>query len=196
MSSKIIKIEKIIIHPSFVATKKGYDIALIRLAEDVNWNRFIKPICVSNNPSTLFTGETATVAGWGAKEPNSKKPSAILQKVDLPILSNDVCQYWFNDRVTIINSVLCAGLEQGGKDACQGDSGGPLMVKDSTGRYILAGITSYGIGCARPKLPGVYTRTSYYIDWIKDTITSEPDKNYYNKLFYRNYMPHFFFRGY
>jgi secreted trypsin-like serine protease len=76
---------------------------------------------------------------------------------------------------------------EGGKDSCSGDSGGPLMVKHSTGRYMLAGITSWGIGCARPNLPGMYTRAANYADWIVSTVASK----FYSeqlKLFNRYYM--------
>ena len=54
--------------------------------------------------------------------------------------------------------MICAGLDPGGSDSCQGNSGGPLTRGPDNG--ILTGIVSWGIGCARPNLFGVYTRVS------------------------------------
>jgi secreted trypsin-like serine protease len=67
------------------------------------------------------------------------------------------------------NSQICAGLYEGGKDTCQGDSGGGLYALDTIDgkkRYVLVGIVSYGMGCGLRGYPGIYTRTSYYLDWI------------------------------
>ena len=62
--------------------------------------------------------------------------------------------------------MLCAGLDVGGKDTCSGDSGGPLLTANGE----LVGLTSFGVGCAQPKSPGVYSRVSSANFWIRDNI--------------------------
>ena len=51
----------------------------------------------------------------------------------------------------------------------QGDSGGPLVVPKSTddSTAIVFGIVSFAYGCAAPNYPGVYTRVTQYVTWIK-----------------------------
>jgi len=109
--------------------------------------------------SSLVDGELVTVLGWGAVTyPNETFPN-VLQGVDLPYISTVTCSFTGIAPVTM--NQLCAGLPQGGVDACVGDSGGPLFAMRN-GLPRVAGIVSFGEGCAEPNLPGVYTKVANY----------------------------------
>ncbi len=62
---------------------------------------------------------------------------------------------------------LCCGDLYGERDACQGDSGGGLFISQMN-RYRIEGIVSYGEQCASLMKPGIYTRVSNYINWIRE----------------------------
>ena len=57
--------------------------------------------------------------------------------------------------------MVCAGFSAGGRDACSGDSGGPLIVNG-----VLAGVTSWGLGCAQPHFYGVSISVGQLRTWI------------------------------
>ena len=64
---------------------------------------------------------------------------------------------------------ICAGVTGGNKDTCQGDSGGPLVVPIGN-KWLLGGLTSFGVGCNDG---GVYTRTSFYYNWILQNLQQD-----------------------
>ncbi|GJQ69478.1 hypothetical protein Trydic_g6585 [Trypoxylus dichotomus] len=142
------------------------DIALLRLNERVPITEKIKPICLPTKTDNLYVGVKATATGWGTLKEDGK-PSCILQKVDVPVISNEECRMTNYTSKMISDNMMCAGYPKTGqKDSCQGDSGGPLIAARPNNQYELIGIVSWGNGCARPGYPGVYTRVTRYLDWI------------------------------
>jgi secreted trypsin-like serine protease len=90
------------------------------------------------------------VTGWGTLKEDGK-PSCILQEVDVPVLTNEVCTQQTNYTAKMItDNMMCAGYPGVGmKDSCQGDSGGPMAALRADKRYELIGVVSWGNGCAR-----------------------------------------------
>merc|ERR1719215_954818 len=83
---------------------------------------------------------------------------------DSNTLDNDTCNARQHYNGGILPGMFCAGLiGEGGKDACQGDSGGPVLLNNE-----IVGATSWGIGCAYPNYPGVYTDVAMFRDWIDE----------------------------
>lgn len=149
-------------HRQYNPTILQNDIALLRLDKPVPLVESIRPVCLPSSVGQNFDFKQSIVAGWGLTTDGGAQ-SDYLQEVVVPVLTNAQCRAT-SYKTMILDTMLCAGFLQGGKDACQGDSGGPLIVRDTIFR--LAGVVSFGYGCAKPDAPGVYTRVSKYLDWI------------------------------
>ena len=109
---------------------------------------------------------------WGSLTGGNNFPNE-LQEVNVPIVSRTNCNDGNSYGGLITTRMICAGVSAGGRDSCQGDSGGPLVVRDSQNRYqILAGVVSWGFGCAEPDLFGVYSRVALLRNWIVQTMTA------------------------
>lgn len=148
-------------HPNYNSRTLDYDFALLFLSSSAATQTVS---VASNNGGDEAVGRTATVTGWGATRENGPT-SSVLREVDVDIVTNTAC----NQAVRgITDRMICAGGIQG-YDACQGDSGGPLFV-DKNGSPILVGDVSWGIGCARAGLPGVYGRISSVRSWIDSNV--------------------------
>ncbi|XP_059611814.1 uncharacterized protein LOC132258500 [Phlebotomus argentipes] len=163
-------------HPKYTVRYNYHDIALFRLQKSATFNRYVRPICLSDRRN--IKEKKAIASGWGYKEFSGEKSSA-LQKVILEFFSQSECFSLYSSPPSIeLNkgieeaSQLCAGSHTEEKDTCNGDSGGPLQVYnlDVYCMYTIVGLTSFGKGCGFIGTPTVYTRVANYIDWIENIV--------------------------
>ncbi|XP_032673020.1 uncharacterized protein LOC116844945 isoform X2 [Odontomachus brunneus] len=168
-------IVSVYVHPEFYAGTLANDIAILKLAYDVDYvkNPHISPACLPNQYDD-FTGVRCWTTGWGKDAfGDFGKYQNILKEVDVRVVSNYVCEQQMKQTrlgpsFNLHKGFVCAGGEEG-KDACKGDGGGP-MVCERNGRWQLAGVVSWGIGCGNAGVPGVYVRVSHYLDWIRQIV--------------------------
>ena len=137
------------------------------MGSPANCNKRVQPVCLPGPFTEPSTGDKVTVTGWGTLKSGGKQPKTLM-KVHVPIVDHATCiSNYAAQGYDVTDNMICAGLENGGKDSCQGDSGGPLVLKDTNEQV---GIVSWGIGCAWAGFPGVYTNLVNYNDWIATKI--------------------------
>jgi len=158
-------------HPDYRASHN--DMMVLHLATPAKLGDSVQPICLPE-PKAKFVNKTAYVVGWGqlrALDKNSQPET--LQEALVKVIATEPCEAFYRENIPQYSTrfprgfggrVLCATSEE---DACQGDSGGPLQVQGSDGRWRLAGVVLEGVGCGNPEFPGLYTRVTSYLEWIK-----------------------------
>ena len=175
--SDVIEITKshlnVALHEDYKSSPPKNDIALIRLPGTIPYTA----ASLTNRSFAQLPAE-ATVIGHGntstapTTSNNPSQPSALLQKVTLPLVSDSDCKKVYSSLDE--STMICAGYEDGQdsqgneKDSCQGDSGGPLFISSGTTTE-LVGIVSFGLNCADTY--GVYTDLVNYRNWVNQKTT-------------------------
>ncbi|XP_035171335.1 ovochymase-1 isoform X2 [Oxyura jamaicensis] len=171
-TEQVRQIKTIVVHPHFDMVSYDYDIALVQLDIPLEYNAAVRPVCLPNSTETLSSSSLCAASAWGIIEEDGSQAKR-LQQMQVPVLENEICErnYYFGHPGGITARMLCAGfVSVGGQDPCQGGSGGPLVCKKDNGPFILYGVASWGVGCASPKKPGVYSRVRIFLDWIRLTM--------------------------
>lgn len=167
------RIAEIIRHPQYDDDSSDYDIAVIRLSTPATGITVARLLNAKQETSLAWTGDPSFVTGWGNLSRNGSNFPTDLQEVEVPIVERSNCNDGNSYDGLITQRMICAGLTAGGKDSCQGDSGGPLIVRDAQGRWqTLAGVVSWGFGCAARNLYGVYARVAVLSGWVRRTMAS------------------------
>ncbi|WP_372451821.1 serine protease [Streptomyces oryzae] len=152
---KEIAVESSKVNPGYDSRSNRGDIAVLRLASPVPQESVI-PMAHHGDPA-YRAGASAQVFGWGDTTGRGSYANT-LHATRVNVLPDTDCRRAYPGSANGTydpDTMMCAGLKQGGKDACQGDSGGPLVAQGK-----LVGLVSWGIGCGERGRPGVYTRIS------------------------------------
>lgn len=165
---KELTIAEFVIHPDYdgsIYDGLPNDLALIRLAEEVDLSSsFVAPIGIADGTENL-SEKDCTITGWGATRQgyNPGPTSNFLQEAPVEFWTDYAC-----DRMSETGRPapdhICVGVH-GDTSSCNGDSGGPLQCKNGDS-WVLVGASSYGYMGCNPFWPSVYTRVSYFKDWI------------------------------
>lgn len=179
---RVLRIAQVVVHAGYDEASAANDIALVRL----DWGRSIAltptiPLAGPGKPDAR-PGRSVSVTGWGltgARDPGGdamltragavNHASAQLQQLWLAVQPDAACAAVPQLRAATGPGTICALADRADADSCQGDSGGPLTLNylSWTGpKTILVGIVSQGVGCAWRNTPALYTRVSFYRDWL------------------------------
>ncbi|XP_072798596.1 testisin-like isoform X4 [Vicugna pacos] len=117
------RVRDIIVNPYFKVSSVN-DIALLRLATSVTYNKHIQPICVLTSSSEFKNRNDCWVTGWGyIREKKSLPHPHSLQEVQVSVINKSRCMYLFHQpdvRSDGEDDMICAGSEDGKRDACKG----------------------------------------------------------------------------
>ncbi|XP_028671351.1 acrosin-like [Erpetoichthys calabaricus] len=165
-NSQIVKVKKTIFH----SEPWNNDIVLLQIWPPFNFTDYVQPICMLENEELEFSFTHCYISGWGIRDESVDTFPHRLQEAQVELINSFTCNQsdWNNGSVTF--EMLCAGKKEGKIGSCGRDEGGPLQCyHEKENKFYLLGLTSGGIGCAKPKQPALYTRISKFYKWIMDS---------------------------
>ncbi|XP_023717956.1 trypsin-3 isoform X2 [Cryptotermes secundus] len=140
------------------------DLTLLRTSEMIEGT-----IATLPPPGFKPRGE-CQVCGLGTLNPKSHVFPDTLHCATVPVVRRKACEQSLKPYITLEPGTLCAG--GGNSDACVGDSGSSLLCRnEDNGRQVLAGVVSWGRGCAVPGEPGIYIDVAMHRKWLLETIS-------------------------
>lgn len=156
------------------------EIGLVRLQTPFDVDGSLVNVACLPTPDANFVGQKCTLSGWGdLYYDRVSKSINWLRVLDVPVISDSICKALLAKvMVYDVPTMMCAGYLAGGGDACTGDSGGPLVCKSEDGSYQIAGIVARGRGCGLKDLPSIYTRVTYFMDWINRIMARDDPPGY------------------
>ena len=91
-------VSKIRNHPKYNHDNADYDFAILFLSSPLTFSSTIAPVCLPASIQSLYTGQVATVTGWGLTSSDGS-PASTLQEVDVNVISNEECSDYYPGRI-------------------------------------------------------------------------------------------------
>jgi len=165
-----------VIHSNYQVGGVFNDIAVIKQQVPFDFGPNSFPVCLPKSDMCLTEKYKVKATGWGKLVEGGSSPSK-MQEIEQYIEKYGDCDWFMSNafgnpfgHYLTLHEICAGGRMLPGdnvwKDTCQGDSGGPLSYMDGNNVGTVMGVVSWGIGCARPGYPGMYTRVTNYLDWI------------------------------
>ena len=85
-------------HPQFDNENLHYDYAILTLTSSLNFSSTIGAVCLPASTQSLYTGQVATVTGWGDTGADGS-PSSTLQEVEVTVMSNQECSNYYPGKI-------------------------------------------------------------------------------------------------
>jgi len=163
-------VTSIILHPQYNPTTFENDIALLALDTTIILNNWTNVACLPYSEQIVPPNSKCVVAGWGTTQNTGN--NTVLRQMLASVIADSVCNDTDHYNGAILESQMCAGDDRGYTGICQGDFGSALACPDSSDRFFVQGVASQNAGssCAAPNKPGRYSRTSFFLDFILETM--------------------------
>ncbi|XP_062141057.1 serine protease SP24D [Drosophila sulfurigaster albostrigata] len=143
------------VHPRYNGGGVGYDVAVLRLKSNLNFNANMGSIELARNDPP--TNSSVFISGWGAIYHGGPISRELLY-IQVLSISRNQCTSRYMRNLPETTMCLLHGANLG---ACHGDSGGPAVYNNQ-----LVGVASFVLGGCGREAPDGYERVSYLRSWI------------------------------
>ena len=86
------------IHPRYNNENADFDFSILFLTLPLTFSSKVAPICLPASTQFLYTGQVATVTGWGDTGADGS-PASGLQEVEVTVMSNEECNVYYPGKI-------------------------------------------------------------------------------------------------
>ncbi|XP_053996821.1 vitamin K-dependent protein C-like [Hylaeus anthracinus] len=166
VSSTRVSVESVILYPEYNPDSHAHDLALIKLSQQIKFERRISPICLPN-PGSTYLGQVGTLVGWTVSRTiDSNNQTCRPRKLGLPILGSGECIRSGINPINFHNDSGCAGVLGGTSIVCENDVGSSVQYRSYAGVYDLVGIITDINQCGTVPAVSIFTRVGPHLNWL------------------------------